>query len=184
VPIVVLTGCPMGFVFSLHSYYKGQFVSIENILELRACQNCPFRKACFVQLDELIFGVVHLSCHSWSWRHGSNYLCSTFVVCTVEVHIYFMRICTQSLVTLQILYFPTVYTVLWVVALWNARFINFCISSTKLQEHFVTSYSLLAALPLHAGFSLNELRHWVAYEFACIAVYSIILLFFHWRFCW
>jgi hypothetical protein len=50
---------PMGFVFSLYCYYIGQFVKIENmaILEPRACQNCTFREAYFVQQDKLIFGL-------------------------------------------------------------------------------------------------------------------------------
>ena len=100
--------CPMGFVFSLYYYYIGQFVKIENIaiLELRACQNCTFREAYFVQQDNLIFGLSN--CHSWCWRHGSNCLCSTLAVCTAKA----MRIYELSLVTLKILYFPTVYTVL------------------------------------------------------------------------
>ena len=51
--------CPMGFVFSLYYYYIGQFVKIENIaiLELRACQNCTFREAYFVQQDKLMSGL-------------------------------------------------------------------------------------------------------------------------------
>ena len=51
---------PMGFVFSVYYYYIGrQCVKIENmaILELRACQNCTFREAYFVQQDKLMFGL-------------------------------------------------------------------------------------------------------------------------------
>ena len=61
------------------------------------------------------------NCHSWSWRHGLNCLCSTLAVWTACKSSHIIKLCVYelSLVTLKILYFPTVYTVLWVAALWN-----------------------------------------------------------------
>jgi hypothetical protein len=62
----------------------------------------------------------------------------------------------------------TVYTVLWVAALWNVCVKILYILNKTAGKFRYYSYSLLA-------FSLkgvNELWHWVAYEFACISIRS------------
>jgi hypothetical protein len=101
----------MGFIFSLYRLlYIGQFVKIENIaiLELRVCQNCTFREAyIFPSAGQINFRACIIA--TLGLRGMAQVVCAARLQFVLQKLTYNKA---MRLVTLKILYFPTVYTIL------------------------------------------------------------------------